>query len=79
MYGSLSSGREVVWGECSSMGYQFGLWSMSLARYAQASDITQNSLGHGDPPKVSLKLRREKSPIVIMHFAAVLPCRVTRL
>ena len=59
-------------------GSQLVLCRMSFARSAQASDMTQNSLGHGEPPKVSRRLIREKSPMVMMHFAAVSPWRVTR-
>lgn len=52
---------------------------MSFARSAIISDMTQNSLGHGVPPKVSLKLSSDMLPMLMMHRAAVSPFRVTRL
>ena len=54
-------------------GSQLVLHRISLAKSAQASDMTQNSLGQGEPPKVSRRLIREKSPMLMMHFTAVSP------
>ena len=49
---------------------------MSFARSVMISDAMQNSLGHGEPPKVSHRLSNAMSPIVMMYLAAVSPCSV---
>ena len=69
----------IVWGECRTLGSQLELCRMSFPRSAHSSDITQNSLGHGEPPKVSLRLIRAMSPLTMVHRGAVSLLSVTRL
>jgi hypothetical protein len=53
--------------------------SKSVAKSVHNSKIRQKTFGHGEPPKVSLRLGRANRLCIIAHISAVSPCRLTHL
>ncbi len=63
----------MAWGDFRSSGSHSVACKISLAKSVQSSEVTQNSLGHGEPPKVSHRLARPHCLNMIKHLATVSP------
>ena len=63
----------AAFGDDSDVGSHAVQWSKSFAKSAHSSKNGQNSVGQGDPPKVSLTLGIAQSLYMMAHFSAMSP------